>query len=135
MSQKPIEEGYFVIKEGGKPALLGSFSPSTGNTYYPQRKLCPVTSEPVQSVELPTEGELYSWTYVRMKMMGSTQSSEGGGHGVGQIDLPCGTRIQSLILGEMGDWKIGMKMRLALLPIKRDGDVELCSYCFEPVKA
>ncbi|MDY6829428.1 MAG: OB-fold domain-containing protein [Pseudomonadota bacterium] len=134
MTPQPIEDGYFVIK-GEQPVLLGSYSPSTGNTYYPQRKLCPVTSEPVETVELPTEGELYSWTYVRMKMIGSTESTEGGGHGVGQIDLPCGTRVQSIIQGDMGDWTIGMKMRLALLPLKTDRDKNLsyCSYCFVPV--
>jgi uncharacterized OB-fold protein len=69
-----------------------------------------------------------------MSAIGSQTKKEGGGHGVGQVDLPCGTRVQTHIAGELGDWEIGMKMKLALLPIKQDGDTQLCSYCFEPVK-
>ena len=134
MINTPIEEGYFNIRDDGQPVLLGSFSPSSGNTYYPIRKLCPVTSEAVETVELPTEGELYSWTFVRMSSIGSQEKKEGGGHGVGQVDLPCGTRIQTAIAGELGDWEIGMKMKLALLPVKKDGDTQLCSYQFEPIK-
>ncbi len=133
MAYKPLEEGYFVIKDEDQPVLVGSYSPSADKYYYPKRKLCPVTSEPVEDAELPTEGELYSWTYVEMPMMGAMPMGDQKGHGVGQIDLPCGTRIQSIIKGKQGDWEIGMKMRLVLLPVKEQGSTVKCSYCFEPV--
>ncbi len=133
MINKPVEDGYFIIRDDGQPVLLGSYSPASGNTYYPIRKLCPETSSPVETIELPIEGVLYSWTYMRMKLIGSQQLTDDGGHGVGQIDLPCGTRIQSVISGVTGDWKIGMTMRLALYPVADEEGISWCSYCYEPV--
>ncbi len=61
--------------------------------------------------------------------------AEGGGQGVGQIDLPEGVRVQSPIDGQMGDWKIGMKMRLAPNPVVTDEDGTVyCGFKFTPVK-
>ena len=131
MKQKPIEEGYFKIKEDGTPVLIGSYSAAADEHYFPIRKQCPITEEPVETVELPVEGTLYSWTYVYMPMMGSAKMGAAG-HGVGQIDLPNGVRVQANIEGEKGDWTIGMKMKLQALPIKTVGDTELCTFGYAP---
>ncbi|MBV1871564.1 MAG: OB-fold domain-containing protein [Gammaproteobacteria bacterium] len=129
MSRQPLEEGYFVIHEDGSPALLGSYSKAADKHYFPIRKQCPITEEPVETVELPTEGVLYSWTYIHMPVMGATEMGFGG-TGVGQIDLPNGVRIQANLKGKEGDWEIGMKMKLDLQPVVKKGDVELCTFCF-----
>lgn len=128
---KPLEEGYFIIREDGSPALLGSYSKAARQHYFPIRRQCPITEEPVETVELPTEGILYSWTYISMPVMGATQMG-GGGHGVGQIDLPGGVRVQATITGQQGDWTIGMKMKLALQPVIKKGDTMFCTFCFSP---
>lgn len=133
MKRKPVEEGYFKIREDGTPVLIGSFSPSANEYFFPTRKQCPITEEPVETVELPTEGTLYSWTYVYMPIMGAAKMGSGG-HGVGQIDLPNGVRVQANIQGEKGDWTIGMKMKLDLLPLSESGQTELCTFCFSPAE-
>lgn len=133
----PLEEGYMIISEtpGVPTRLIGSYSKSAKKTYFPIRKLCPVTSEPVETVELSPEGVLYSWSFIQMPKMGSRQKVEGGGYGVGQIDLPEGVRIQAPIDGKMGDWKIGMKMRLAPNPVVTDEDgTQYCGFKFIPVQ-
>lgn len=135
---RPLEDGYMIIPENrGEPCrLLGSYSPAAKKSYFPIRKLCPITSEPVETVELSPEGVLYSWSFIRMPKLGSRVMAEGGGQGVGQIDLPEGVRIQAPIDGKMGDWKIGMKMRLAPNPVatdEEDGTI-YCGFKFTPVK-
>lgn len=131
--QVPLEEGYMVIPENpDKPArLLGSYSKAAKKSYFPIRKLCPITSEPVETVELSPEGVLYSWSFIMMPKMGSREKV--AGYGVGQIDLPEGVRIQAPIDGKMGDWKIGMKMRLVPNPVVTDEDgTQYCGFKFIP---
>lgn len=129
----PLEEGYMVIPENPElpTRLLGSYSKAANKTYFPIRKLCPVTSEPVETVELSPVGELYSWSFIMMPKMGSREKVPG--YGVGQIDLPEGVRIQAPIDGKMGDWKIGMKMRLVPNPVVTDEDgTQYCGFKFIP---
>ena len=131
----PLEAGYFSVptEPDEPPRLLGSYSPATGKYFFPRRKLCPITSGPVEDCELGTEGELYSWTFVKMPWLGRLEESADGGYGVGQVDLPEGVRVQARIAGSMGDWAIGMTMRLELLPITTDDKGnELCTFQFVP---
>ncbi len=137
MSRIPVEPGYFRIPDDPSevPRLLGSYSPEARTSFFPRRKLCPITSTPVEDRELSPTGVLYSWTFIKMPRMGVLEEAADGGHGVGQIDLPEGVRIQARIAGRMGDWRIGMPMRLAVLPLAKDekGN-ELCSFQFVPVE-
>lgn len=133
----PLEDGYFVIPDSPDepPHLLGSYSPATDRYFWPRRKLCPITSEPVEDRPLSPEGTLYSWTLVRMPWMGSMETAEDGGYGVGQIDLPEGVRVQALIEGQMGDWAIGMPMVFAPRAVSTDQeDNELCTVAFAPLR-
>lgn len=137
MTQKiPLEEGYFTIPEDqDEPArLLGSYSGAADRYFWPVRKLCPITSEPVEDRDLSPQGVLYSWTFVEMPWMGSMKTADGGGYGVGQIDLPEGVRIQALIDGQMGDWTIGMPMKFVPRTVKTDdAGNELCTIAFAPM--
>ncbi len=56
------------------------------------------------------------------------------GYGVGQIDLPEGPRVQSILLGGPGDFGIGMEMEIDLEVLREnaDGD-EVVIYRFRPV--
>ncbi|HMM45304.1 MAG TPA: OB-fold domain-containing protein [Candidatus Macondimonas sp.] len=134
--QVPLEEGYLVIPEaeGERPRLLGSYSPEAKKYFFPRRMQCPITETPVEDVELSSEGVLYSWTWVLMPFMGAAKMGDGKAHGVGQIDLPEGVRVQAVISGQMGDWEIGMPMGLIALPVKKKGDTELCTFGFEPIR-
>lgn len=131
----PVEDGYFRISESDpdRPVLIGSYSKAANQAYFPRRKLCPITSESVEDCELPSEGTLYSWTYVEVPFMGNMQVSVNGGYGVGQIELPGKVRIQSIIEGTQGDWKIGMPMVIKVLSVGKDKDGNvLCSFQFAP---
>lgn len=133
----PLEEGYMRIPEepNEPPRLIGSYSPAADTYFFPRRKRCPITFGPVEDRELSPDGVLYSWTFVRMPSMGSRKLAEGGGYGVGQIDLPEGVRIQAMIEGKMGDWEIGMKMVLKPLPVMEDEEGNtLCTFQFAPAE-
>jgi uncharacterized protein len=129
--QKPLEEGYFKISDDGKLTLLGSYSKTADEYFFPRRKLCPISGEPVEDVELPREGALYSWTYVFMPMMGADNK----GHGIGQVDLPNGVRVQAVIEGNQGDWEIDMPMVVKPLTVMKKDEIEWCSFQFAPIKS
>ena len=66
--------------------------------------------------------------------MGKQKFADSGGFGIGQIDLPEGVRIQALIAGEMGDWEIGMPMKIETHAVMKDDDNnDLCTYRFVPI--
>jgi len=58
----------------------------------------------------------------------------GGGYGVGQVDLPEGVRVQTLIDGRPADFEIGLRMRLEANVVATDEDgTEYCGFKFVPV--
>jgi uncharacterized OB-fold protein len=132
----PLEDGYFLMPDDDHPhpRLLGSYSPQADQYYFPRRKRCPITFGPVEDRPLSSEGALYSWTWIENMRYG-TMTAGGEPHGVGQVDLPEGVRIQTRLLGAMGDWEIGMPMVLDLLPIITEDDHELCTFAFRPKEA
>lgn len=137
--QVALERGYVLTpdEDGRDPCLLGSFSPAAGLTFFPRRRCCPVTFGPVEDVELSRRGTLHTWTYIAQRRPDGTVAPVG----VGQVDLPEGTRIQTPLAGEPGDWEIGAEVELELAPVRRvDGEVwldaegaELVTFCFRPV--
>lgn len=133
--RRPLEAGYFTMPDGDEPSrLIGSYSPAADKYFFPRRRRCPLTAGPVEDVLLSPTGELYAWTFVESAWMGKTRfGSAGDGYGVGQVDLPEGVRIQTVLRGAMGDWDIGMPMQLEIYPVMTDADgTELCSYQFGP---
>lgn len=131
VNQRPLEEGYFTIprRVGELARLVGSYSPLAETYFFPRRQLCPITLGPVEDRTLSPVGVLYSWTFIYDRGGG-----EEGGHGVGQVDLPEGTRIQTRLAGRFGDWEIGMPMQLELVPVATDEeDNELLTFTFAPI--
>jgi len=131
-SRLPLEEGYFVLPDADNPTprLIASYSPQADEYFFPRRKRCPITYGPVEDRLLSPRGVLYSWTWIATMKYG-TMSMGGLEHGVGQVDLPEGVRVQTRLVGQMGDWEIGMPMVVDLLPIsKDDAGNELCTFCF-----
>ncbi|HEX3566462.1 MAG TPA: OB-fold domain-containing protein [Acidimicrobiales bacterium] len=132
--RKTLEEGYFVMPSSicPHPRLSGSYSAQADQHFFPRRKRCPITFGPVEDCLLSNEGVLYSWTWIETMRYG-TMAVGGEPHGVGQVDLPEGVRVQTRLLGTKGDWEIGMPMVLDLLPVTTDDTgAELCTFAFRP---
>jgi uncharacterized OB-fold protein len=130
----PLDETYFRLEgPDDTPVLLGSYSPAAKTYFWPRRRRCPITMEAVEDCELAREGTLYSWTFVTAPTLGSLEKDAGGGFGAAQVDLPEGVRIQGLLHGKMGDWTIGMPVRVVAHPVLQEGDDELCTIAFEAV--
>ena len=135
MARVPIEEGFFRIPDdpGEPPRLLGSRCPSCAEVFFPRRMVCAkCLHEGTDDVELSTRGRVWTWTYCHVPMFGKKDSA--GGYGVGQVDLPEGPRVQSILLGGPGDFEIGMEVEIDLETLREnsDGD-ELVIYRFRPV--
>ena len=135
MARVPIEEGFFRIPDdpGELPRLLGSACPACGEVFFPRRLVCAqCLHEGTDDVELSTRGRVWTWTYCHVPMFGKKDSA--GGYGVGQVDLPEGPRVQSILLGGPDDFAIGMEVEIDLETLREtaDGD-EVVIYRFRPV--
>ena len=116
MARVPIEEGYFRIPvdPGEPPRLLGSRCPNCGEVFFPRRLVCAqCLHEGCDDVDLSTRGRLWTWTYCHVPLFGK-KDADVPGYGVGQVDLPEGVRIQTVLTGDPGSWTTGMPMRIDL---------------------
>jgi uncharacterized OB-fold protein len=131
-----IEEGYFTIPDdpAEAPRLLGSRCPACGEHFFPRRLVCAkCLHEGCEDVALGPRGRIHTWTYVHVPLF-AKKNAKVEGYGVGQVDLDEGPRIQSILLGEAGDFAIGMEVELDLesLGPNKEGD-EVVIYRFRPV--
>ena len=138
MARVPIEEGFFRIPEdpAEPPRLLGSRCPNCGEVFFPRRLVCAkCLFEGCDDVELSTSGRLWTWTYCHVPLFGR-KDADVEGYGVGQVDLPEGPRVQSILLGGPDDFEIGMELEIDLEVLRRDerGD-DVVIYRFRPVTA
>jgi len=133
MPYVPIEKRLFRI-DGDTPVLLGSRCARCRETFFPRRRLCAVCFEPVEDVDLCGRGTLYSYTYVHVPFFGQTRI-DAGGYGVGQIDLPERVRVQAVLVGEPGAWRIGMPMTIALEVVDERGEDDVAIFRFAPEEA
>ena len=121
MALIPIEERLFRM-DGETPVLRGSRCAACGKSFFPERRLCPICLEPVSNVELSRTGTLHSHTYVHLPLFGAVRI-DSNGYGVGQIELPEGVRIQAVLVGDPGSFRIGMPMRsVAEVVHEKEGD-------------
>jgi uncharacterized protein len=120
--------------DDGVPVLLGSQCPKCGNSFFPRRWECPIDFIPVDDVDLSRQGTLYVSTHVRLPAYGRVRRDTEG-YGVGQIDLPEGVRIQSVLLGEPDRWLPGTPFQIAGESIGEDeeGNHRII-FRFEPVR-
>jgi uncharacterized OB-fold protein len=119
-----IEDGYFTIPDdpAEPPRLLGSRCDSCGEHFFPRRTVCArCLHEGCADVMLGPRGRLYTWTYVHVPLFAKRDGSVGA-YGVGQVDLPEGPRIQSILVGGPDDFRIGMELELDLETLGPDTD-------------
>lgn len=131
----PIEAGFFTIPDdpAESPRLLGSRCTACGETFFPRRAICAkCLAEGTEDVELGPRGTLHTWTYVHVPLFGSRRA-DAGGYGVGQVDLPEGPRIQAVLSGGPGDFRIGMAMELELETLRENrAGQEVVIFRFRP---
>ena len=137
MARVPIEEGYFTVPDDPeeRPRLLGSRCPECGEHFFPRRFVCAkCLAEGCDDVELGPTGTLWTWTYVHVPLF-AKKDRRVDAYGVGQVDLPEGPRIQSILVGGRDDFEIGMPLELDLETLRvdeRSGD-EVVIYRFRPL--
>jgi uncharacterized OB-fold protein len=132
----PYEEGYFTVPEGDEPPrLLGTRCRACGERFYPRRAVCArCLSEDVEETLLGPRGTLHTWTWLRFPSFGDARGA-GTGHGAGQIDLAEGVRVQAVLEGERGDFRIGIPMEMVLAPAGTDAEGrEIVMYRFRPAR-
>ena len=133
----PIEPGYFTVPDDpdAAPRLLGSRCEACGEVLFPRRLICAkCLHRGTEDVLLGPRGTLYTYTYVHIPMFGKL-NAEVSGYGVGQIDLPEGPRVQSVLLGGPDDFRISMEMELDLEVLRRNEEgQDVVIYRFRPAK-
>ena len=135
MARVAIEDGYFTIPDDPDqpPRLLGSRCPACGEHFFPRRLVCAkCLHESCNDVLLGPTGSLYTWTYVHVPLF-AKRDAVVSAYGVGQVDLPEGPRVQSILMGERDDFAVGMELVLDLETLSQtsDGD-DVVIYRFRP---
>jgi len=119
----PIEPGFFTIPDdpGATPRLLGSRCRRCDEVFFPRRRVCAkCLNRGTDDVEFGTRGTLYTWTYVHFPLFGSRRA-DAGGYGVGQVDTPEGPRVQAVLSGAPGDFRVGLPVALELETLRENG--------------
>ena len=131
----PIEPGYFNIPDDPEkpPQLLGSRCSACAEVFFPRRIVCAkCLARDTQDVLLGPRGSLYTYTYCHVPMFGKLDAKVSG-YAVGQVDLPEGPRVQSVLTGGPDDFRIGMELELDLEVLRRNAkDEEVVIYRFRP---
>lgn len=135
MARVPIAQGYFTVPDdpADAPRLLGSRCPACGEHFFPRRQVCAkCLAEGCEDVELGPRGRLWTWTYVHVPLF-AKKDARVDAYGVGQVDLPEGPRVQSILQGDRDEFAIGMEMELDLESLRTDdaGD-EVVIFRFRP---
>ncbi len=135
MGRVPIEAGFFTIPDdpAEAPRLLGSRCPACGEHFFPRRMVCAkCLHEGCDDVLLGPHGRLWTWTYVHVPLF-AKRDAVVSAYGVGQVDLPEGPRVQSILLGERDELSIGMELVLDLETLGEDKDGnDIVIYRFRP---
>ena len=106
----PAQPEQLRLDDDG-PVLLGSHCRACGRSFFPRRWECPVDLTPVDDIELSRRGPLYVATHVRTPAYGrAVRDAEG--YGVGEVDLPEGVRIQTVLLGPPEEWVPGTSFQI-----------------------
>ena len=136
MARVPIEDGYFTVPDdpADAPRLLGSRCGACGEHFFPRRHVCArCLAEGCEDVLLGPRGRLWTWTYVHVPLF-AKKDARVDAYGVGQVDLPEGPRVQAILLGGPGDFRIGIEVELDLETLRTDDDGrEVVIFRFRPV--
>jgi len=133
----PIVAGLFEIAADG-PHLIGGKRKSDGRTVFPMPG--GFEAQKYEAVKLSQEGKLWSFTVQRFRpksppYAGADDEKTFQPFALGYIELPGQVIVESRIeVDNFARLKIGMPMRLAIVPFARADGKAVSSYVFRPVQ-
>ena len=123
---KPVVEGLFSLPPDNEnpPTLLGGFCQSCDRHFFPRPKYCPQCLGPVEQVPLVSIGEIYSYTFVRIKPPLGLPSP----YSLVYVDL---SEVNLRVFGLFDpnateDLQIGLEVELDVGPLGVDGSGQSC---------
>jgi uncharacterized OB-fold protein len=136
-----ITEGLFRV-DGQRAVLFGSRRRSTGVVKFPAERPelfdgMPDTQADIESLELSTEGTLYTFTTQEfappLPYKGNRDPRTFLPYIVGFVELAEGLLVESLIIdAAAGDLRIGQPMVSATTTLKTEAGESLLTYAFRP---
>ena len=132
---RPLAEGLYRMVEG-EPRLLAGRRRTDGKLAFPLP--LGAQGDAYEPVELASEGTLWSYTVQRFQPKAPYAGAQGPDfrpYAVGYVELPGQIIVESHIQAEdPARLKIGMPVRLTLIPFRRDPDgAPVMIYGFEAV--
>ena len=131
----PVAEGLFDVTPDG-PRLLGAACRRCGVVTFPRQRSCPrCTALEMDERVLAREGALWSWTiqcFPPKSPPYAGAEEDFVPYGVGYVELSGEVRVEALLTeSDPERLRIGMPMRLTLIPAP--GDSDTVTFAFEPV--
>lgn len=138
--QVPIAEGLWRMTDDG-PRLIGGRSRSSGVVTFPYQPTCPKTAaQDMEEILLEPEGTLWTFTIQgflpkKPPYAGPETPETFRPYGVGYVELPGQVKVEArLTEGDPDKLRIGMKMRLVVVPFRTDDEGrDVMMFAFEPV--
>lgn len=132
MSAVSIQPEVFVVRDDGTCALVGGYSPASGQYHFPEQDVCPYTgADDVQRVELSTDGTLWGWTAVTAAPPGY-EGRVPYGFGVVELTKERLRVVTRLTEADPGALEFGRRMRLVADAVATDADGhEIVVWAFE----
>ena len=131
MGQRPLAEGVYRIVDGA-PRLLGGRRLSDGKIVFPLPQ--GAQGQAFEPIELASEGVLWSYTVQRFRPKTPYAGpADFKPYAVGYVELPGQIIVESHIAADdFNALKIGLPMRLTLIPFREDPDgTQVMTYGFE----
>jgi uncharacterized OB-fold protein len=100
---------------------------STGEIFYPPRTVCPEGCQDFETVTLPRDGKVVTFTIVRVPPAGFTDQTP---LSIALVELENGVRLMVQIadVADPEEIKIGMPVRLEFRKISSDGEAGVIFY-------
>lgn len=133
----PMAANLFEVLADG-PRLIGGRRKSDGRVVFPMPG--GVEGQKYDAVRLAADGKLWSYTIQRFRpksppYMGADDEKTFRPFALGYIELPGQVIVESRIeVDTFARLKIGMPMRLAIVPFVRADGKTVSSYVFRPVQ-
>jgi hypothetical protein len=131
----PIAPGLFEVIDG-RPRLLGARRKADGVIVFPRPGAA--EAELYEPCVLGARGRLWSYTVQRFRpksppYRGAESEAEFRPYALGYVEIPSETIVESrLIVSDFSSLRIGLPMRLTLVPFKTAGGGETAMFAFEP---
>lgn len=127
-----VESSLFASLD--PPALRGSKCATCGTVAFPIQTGCAMCAgSDLEPVALPSTGSLWTWTIQSFEPKAPYRPPAAGftPFGVGYVDLG-EVVVEGRLVGDPGQFEIGMAMELVVLPLWEDAGTPVVTYAFAP---